>query len=112
MMQPSNDTAELELKDIVTSNATFGPIEIEIISRRISEDYSRFSVLRDLTAQLEQQENRAPATSVRLGVCQYFLGRYESSCYTLENSDGGAIAFYYQGKCHSALKRYVRAIDC
>ena len=110
-MNTSNDTAELELKDIVTSNASFGPIEIEIISRRISEDYSRFSTLRELTSQLEHQENRTPATSVRLGVCQYFLGRYESACHTFVNADGGAIAFYYQGKCHIALKRYARAIE-
>lgn len=111
MMHPVSDTAELELKDIVTSNASFGPIEIETISRRIAEDYSRFSILRDLTSQLEHQENRSPATSVRLGVCQYILGRFESACRTLESADGGAIAFFYQGKCHVALKRYARAIE-
>jgi DNA-directed RNA polymerase subunit alpha len=112
MIQPDNDTAELELKDIVTSNASFGPIEIEIIARRIGEDYSRFVVLRDLTAQLAQQEHRSPATSTRLGVCLYFLGRYESAVQTLESADAGAVAYFYQGKCHLALKRLDRAVEC
>ncbi len=106
------DTADLELKDIVTSNASFGPAEIETLGRLISEDYSRFNILRDLTQQLEQQEQRSPATNVRLGVCQYLLGRYELASRTLENSDRGAVAFFYQGKSNLALGRYERAIEC
>ena len=88
-MIPAVDT---ELKEIVLSNNSFGPNEIKILSRRISDDYSQFPVLRDLTNELESQTSRSPASSVRLGVCQFLLGRYRSAFHTLENADGGALA--------------------
>ena len=43
---------ELELKDILLSNSSFGPNEIAIISNRICNDYSQFPNLRDVTAVL------------------------------------------------------------
>ena len=46
---------EIELKDIVLSNSSFGPKEIDYISRRISDDYTQFPILRDLTNELEDQ---------------------------------------------------------
>ena len=103
---------EIELKDIVLSNATFGPNEISIVNRRIADDYSQFAVLRDLTQELENQVTRTPATSVRLGVCLYLLGRYDSARMVLENADGGALAHFYQGKCHFALNRFKEAEAC
>jgi DNA-directed RNA polymerase subunit alpha len=108
-MIPVVDT---ELKDIVLSNNSFGPNEIKVLSRRISDDYSQFPVLRDLTNELESQTSRSPASSVRLGVCQYLLGRYRSAIQTLESADGGALAYLYQGRSHAALENYERAIDC
>ena len=80
---------EVELKDILLSNTSFGPNEIGVISRKICNDYSQFPNLRDVTAQLESQTERSPATSVRLGVCQYLIGNYEEAIATLENADGG-----------------------
>ena len=89
---------DLELKDIVLSNSSFGPNEIDYVSRRISDDFTQFPILRDLTNELEDQTMRTPATSVRLGVCQFLLGRYDSAVETLQNADGGALALFYQGK--------------
>lgn len=108
-MIPAVDT---ELKEIVLSNNSFGPNEIKILSRRISDDYSQFPVLRDLTNELESQTSRSPASSVRLGVCQFLLGRYRSAIHTLENADGGALAYLYQGRAHAAVENYERAIEC
>ncbi len=101
---------EIDLKDIVLSNSSFGPNEIEIVTKRISDDFSLFGTLRDLTAQLEGQESRTPATSVRLGVCQYILGKYNDSIQTLSNADGGALSYYYQGRSYIALNQFDQAI--
>ncbi len=103
---------QLELKDILLSNSSFGPNEIVFISTRLSNDYSQFPQLRDLTQELENQIDRSPASSVRLGVCQYLLGRYQDAVQTLENADGGALAHFYQGKSHFALSNTERAIAC
>ncbi|MEL7500456.1 MAG: DNA-directed RNA polymerase subunit alpha C-terminal domain-containing protein [Planctomycetota bacterium] len=103
---------EVELKDILLSNSTFGPNEIDFISNRISNDYSQFPNLRDATQQLESQIERSPATSVKLGVCQYLTGHYSNAIHTLENADGGALALFYQGKAHFALGSFDRAIQC
>jgi DNA-directed RNA polymerase subunit alpha len=101
-----------ELRDIVLSNNSFGPNEIQFISRKIGDDYSQFPVLRDLTSELEAQTTRSPASSVRLGVCQYLLGRYRAAIATLENSDSGALASFYQGRSYFALENYEQAIVC
>lgn len=100
---------EIELKDILLSNSSFGPNEISVISNRICNDYSQFPNLKDVTAVLESQVERTPATSVRLGVCQYMIGNYEAAIATLENADGGALAYFYQGKSHFALENFDRA---
>ena len=103
---------EVELKDILLSNSSFGPNEIGVISQRVSNDYSQFPNLRDVTQQLESQMDRTPATSVRLGVCQYMIGNYEAAIATLQNADGGALAYFYQGKSYFALENYDKACEC
>ncbi len=103
---------EIELKDMLLSNSTFGPQEIAFISRRICNDYSQFPHLRDVTEIMTNQTERSPAASVRLGVCQYMLGRYSNAISTLESSDGGALAFFYQGKANFSLGSFDRAIVC
>jgi DNA-directed RNA polymerase subunit alpha len=93
------------------SNSSFGPNEISVISNRICNDYSQYPNLKDVTAVLESQHERTPATSVRLGVCQYMIGNYEAAIATLENADGGALAYFYQGKSHFALENYDKACE-
>ena len=94
--------AELDLKDIVLSNSSFGPREIDELTSAITEDFSRLSTLRDAVAELEIREDRTPASAVRLGVCYFLLGRYERARETLENSDGSALALYYLARTHAA----------
>ena len=106
-----SQSTDFELKDIVLSNSSFGPNEISFITRRISDDFSQFAVLRDLTAQLEMDENRTPAATVRLGVCLFLLGRYSMAVETLRNADSGALAYFYMGKAYSSLGQYGDAMQ-
>jgi len=103
---------ELELKDVLLSNSSFGPNEIAFIRRRVCNDYSQLGALKDVTAELEDQTDRTPAAAVRFGICLFMLGRYSESVETLKNADGGALAYFYQGKCHFALGAYDVAHQC
>ncbi len=103
---------EIDLKDIVLSNTSFGPEEIKTVTQAISDDYSQFAKLKELTAELFRQESRTPATSVRLGVCLYVLGQYRDAVNVLNNADGGALAHYYLGKAHFAQGGFEAAIQC
>ncbi len=99
-----------EMRELVLANSSFGPDEIKAIARRISDDYSQFVQLRETTMELAGQENRSPATSVRLGVCQYLLGNYSDAVQTLSSADGGALAQFYLGHAWTALGNYEKAI--
>ena len=103
---------ETELKDLVLSNTSFGPEEIRSIVNRVSDDYSQFSELKELVGELERQESRTPATSVRLGVCLFLLGRYSSAIEVLNNADGGALSQFYLGEAHCSLGEREQAIQC
>ena len=100
----------VDIRDIVLSNSTFGPREITQLAGTVGEDYQQFNVLRDAVAELEPREDRSPAAAVRLGVCQFLLGRYRQSQETLRSADGGALAHFYIGKSQFALGNYAEAI--
>lgn len=99
------------IKQIVVTNGTFGPQEIQQIVEAISDDPANHRVLREATNELESSEDRSPASAVRLGVSFYLLGRYQIALDTLKTGDGGALANYYTGKCHAALLNYEAAIN-
>jgi DNA-directed RNA polymerase subunit alpha len=101
---------EIDLKEIVLSNSTFGPAEIEQLSRAIAEDASRLAVLRDSVAELEASEGITPATQVRLGVCYYLLGRMPRAIETLSSADGSALALYCLGRAQFGVGAYAEAI--
>ena len=106
------DTAEVDLRETVLSNSSFGPSEIRQLSESVSADFSCFAILRDAVAELEVREERSPATAVRLGVCYYLLGHFDRALETLSNSDGGALAHFFMGKTYFAQGNYRQAIDC
>lgn len=106
----TQELVEVDLRQIVISNSTFGPQEICQIVRAISADYDNFRLLRDAVGEMEQQPERIPAASARLGVCQYLLGRYQNAIETLQNADGGALTHFYLGKSHLALEQYNEAL--
>ncbi len=101
---------QVDIRDIVLSNSTFGPREIVALQQTVAEDYSQFGVLRDAVAELEGREDRTPASAVRLGVCYYLLGRYRLAAETLSAADGGAVAHYYLGKTRFAMGAYDDAV--
>ena len=102
---------ELDLKQIVLANDTFGPREVRQMQETISLDFSQYAVLRDAVGELQTQEEHTPASQVRLGVCLYLLGRYYRAIEALSQADGGAMAHYYLAKCHFARQQYQGAIE-
>jgi len=103
-------STETPLKELVLSNATFGPNEIQQIIEAIASDYAEFTALRDAVDELEMREGRTPADSVRLGVCLYLLGRFRQAQEILASSDGGALALFYTGRIHFAREEYDQAV--
>ena len=102
---------EIDIRDIVLSNGSFGPQEIRQMIDAISRDSVQLTTLRDAVAELERTEERTPASSVRLGVCQFLLGRYRDAIHTLSNADGGALAHFHLGKAYSVTGQHAQAIE-
>jgi DNA-directed RNA polymerase subunit alpha len=103
---------QVDLKQLVVFNGTFGPHEIRQIGEAIASGYPQYLLLRDTVAEFESKEDLSPASKVRLGACQHLLGRYKDAVETLRNSDGGALAHFYMGKSHFALGEYNEALVC
>lgn len=104
-------TIEFDLKQAVLLNDTFGPQEVRQMQEAIARDFSQYAVLRDAVNELQAQAEHTPASRVRLGVCQYLLGRYYRAIETLEQADGGAMAHYYLAKGHFARQEYQAALE-
>ena len=106
-----NQAVAVNIKQIVLTNGTFGPQEIQQIADALSEDSSNHRVLREAVNELEAGEDRSPAAAVRLGVAQYLLGRYSLALETLKGGDGGALAHFYMGKSQAALEMFEPAVE-
>src|SRR5687767_13517268 len=111
MTQVVSSVPEIDIRDVVLSNNSFGPKEIDAVTRAISQDVGKFALLREAVQELEAREERSPATSVRLGVCFYLMGRYHQALETLAKADGGALAHFYLGKTYYALGKHNEAIQ-
>ncbi len=105
------EAVESDLKQLVLSSSTFGPSQIGELTEAISHDYNNFRLLRDATAELEQEQSQSPASRVRLGVCYYLLGRFSQAVETLKKADGGGVAQFYLAKSYFALGEYDNAIQ-
>jgi DNA-directed RNA polymerase subunit alpha len=102
-------TTEFDISQLVLSPSSFGPQEIAGITRAISEDFTRYRVLRDAVAELETRESQTPAGFVRLGVCYFLMGRYKLAIDALKQGDGGALVHFYLGKSYAAQEKYAEA---
>ena len=102
--------AAVDVREIVLANSTFGPEEIRGITGSIGADFSQHAILRDAVAELEMR-GQTPASAVRLGVCQYLLGRYHRAVDTLTNADGGAVAHFYLGRSKFEIEDYAGAVQ-
>ncbi|HEY2881977.1 MAG TPA: DNA-directed RNA polymerase subunit alpha C-terminal domain-containing protein [Pirellulales bacterium] len=99
------------IKQIALGGGTFGPREVEQMSAMLGDDPTAHRMLREAVAETETSEDRSPAAAVRLGVCEYLLGRYAVAVETLKKGDGGALALFYQARAHAALEQYDQAIE-
>jgi DNA-directed RNA polymerase subunit alpha len=99
----------IDIRELVTGTGPFGPSEIRGLTQALGKDPAAHRELRGAVRELEQLGERSPAASVRLGVCQYLLGRYREALETLRSADGGALALFHQGLAHSALEAYDKA---
>lgn len=102
---------DIDLKEIVLSNSTFGPNEIRQLERAISEDASCLPLLRDSVHDLEASEDLTPAMAVRLGVCYYLLGHVNRAIETLSNADGSALSLFYLGRARFSNSQYDDAVE-
>jgi DNA-directed RNA polymerase subunit alpha len=100
-----------DVRETVVSNNSFGPQDIRQICRVVSEDYSQLGALRDAVGELAQTSERSPAQAVRLGVCQYLIGKFAESKETLSHADGGALAHFYLGKTFFQLNSFDKSIE-
>lgn len=101
---------DVDLKQLVQMNCSFGPQEVEKISRCIAAKFANFRIFRDAVNELEtHEEDLSPAGKVRLGVCLYLLGKYTRCIDVLQHGDGGAMAHFYMAKSYFALKDYPNA---
>ena len=96
-------TATLDIRDLVTGTGAFGPADIRNLLESLGSDAAAHRDLRLAVQELEGSGERSPAASVRLGVCQYLLGRVHHSLETLKSGDGSALALFYQGLAHALL---------
>ena len=106
-----SESIEVDIRDIVLSNGSFGPQEIRRMLDVISNDTLQAIVMRDAVAELETVDDRTPASSVRLGVCQYLLGKYRDAIETLSKADGGALTHFFRGKSCLEISDWERAIS-
>ncbi len=102
---------EIDIRDIVLANGSFGPQEIRQMVESVGRDTLQINTLRDAVSELEGVDERSPASSVRLGVCQHLLGRYEDSIQTLLRADGGALTHFYLGRSYQETGNYKEAIS-
>jgi len=101
----------IDIREVVLSNNSFGPQEIQNIVRAVRDDSSRHAVLRDAVNELAARSEQTPASAVRLGVCYYLLGKYELAEQTLARADGGALAYYYLGRTRIEAGKFRESIS-
>jgi tetratricopeptide (TPR) repeat protein len=101
--------AALDIRELITGTGPFCPAEIRGLTQALGGNAAAHRDVRAAVRELEQTADRSPASSVRLGVCQYLLGRYREALDTLRSADGGALALYHQGLAHVALETFDKA---
>jgi DNA-directed RNA polymerase subunit alpha len=99
----------LDVREMITGNGPFGPTEIRRLVDGLGSDPGVHRDLRAAVRELESQSDRSPAAAVKLGVCQFLLGRGHEALDTLRTGDGGALALFYQGLAHAAQQTHDKA---
>jgi DNA-directed RNA polymerase subunit alpha len=103
--------SSIDIREVVLANQSFGPSDIERITRAVEEDLTQLALLKDAVQELQQTQGLSPATQVRLGVCLFLLGRFAESESALKQGDGGALAQYYLGRICFQTDQFQRALE-
>ncbi|NBP80660.1 RNA polymerase subunit alpha domain protein, partial [bacterium] len=96
----------IDVTDMITGTGPFGPSELRQLCEGLAEGGDMFRSLRLAVRDLEGTSDRSPASTVRLGVGQYLLGRFSDAIDTLKAADGSAMALYYLGRAQAASEAY------
>lgn len=109
----ANNAYESDLKQQVLYGGSFGPTQIDQLRDAIGRDMKNFDELKEAVNELKTKDpdELSPAAYVKLGVCQYLIGKYKDSLASLQKGDGGALAYFYFAKLHLVDKSYEEAID-
>lgn len=99
----------LDVRDLVTGTGPFGPAEIRGLLEALGADPAAHRDLRGAVREVEADGSRSPAAAVRLGVCQFLLGRSAEAMDTLRAGDGGALSLYFQGLASAATHDFAKA---
>ena len=106
-----SQVVEIDIRDIVLANGSFGPQEIRQMVEALGREAIQITTLRDAVSELESVDERTPASSVRLGVCQYLLGKYQAAIDTLSRADGGALTHFYLGRAYQQIGQFSQAVS-
>ena len=102
---------DFDVKQVVLYDGTFGPREIDQLLLLTSRDFTQFEILKEAVQEIEDKpEELSPSAQVRLGVCQYLIGDFDSALETLKKGDGGALVHYYLAKTHFNKQQYDEAL--
>ena len=109
----ANNAYESDLKQQVLYGGSFGPTQIDQLREVISRDMKKFDELKEAVNELKTKDpdELSPAAYVKLGVCQYLIGKYQDAFASLQKGDGGALAYFYFAKLRLADKSYAESID-
>lgn len=108
---PAPAATQMDLRELVLSNQSFGPQEVSNIQQTIATDAAQFATLRDAVHELQNDSNLSPASLTRLGICQALTGEVRVAEETLRRSDGGALAKYHLGRLAFQRGDFTAAID-
>jgi DNA-directed RNA polymerase subunit alpha len=100
----------VDIREIVLSNQSFGPTDIDRVTNAVQEDFTQAALLRDAVQELQQSPSLSPAGMTRLGVCLYLIGKFRDAEAALKQSDGGALSQFYLGRVCFELEEYDRAL--
>ena len=83
---------EADIQSIITGHGPFGPAEVKSLIDSAGTDKASHRSIRLAVNELESIPDRSPATAVRLGVCQYLLGRSQHASKWKVNAAGASLA--------------------
>lgn len=106
-----SQAVEFDVKEIILTSNDFTQRLVKEVAAVIGSDYSKFSGLREASAELESRPDRGPEELLRLGICYYLQGRHFQAKEVLAQVNDSALAKFYLGRSQLAMEDYDGAIE-